>query len=80
MYTTNDGVTLKSSVAADVVRELNRLSHTPAKSDSDFMRQAADRISAKLGVQVRYARADEFVGDLVDAGLLILDDMSYPLI
>lgn len=73
MYTTNDGITLRASAAPDVVRELNRLSHTPAISDAAFMRQTADRISAKLGVQVRHIRAEEFVEDLVGAGLLILD-------
>jgi hypothetical protein len=74
MYSTNDGTALRSTEAADVVRELHEMSHSPTGSDSEFMRESADRIRAKLGRRVRYTNAQEFVADLLQTGLLVDED------
>jgi hypothetical protein len=74
MYRTNDGEELRSRNPKDVVRELRDISNTPTGSDAKFMQESADRIYAKLGRRVRHRSADEFVTDLLSAGLLINEE------
>lgn len=74
MYRTNDGEVLKATKIEDVVHELREISNTPTGSDSEFMRETADRIRAKLGRRIRYRNEEVFVADLLDVGLLIDDD------
>jgi hypothetical protein len=74
MYRTNDGAVLRSTEQVDIVRELREMSNTPTESDSQFMRETADRIRAKLDRRVRYHNEVVFVADLLEAGLLIDDD------
>ena len=71
---TNDGKVLRSTEVSDIVHELRQISNTPTKSDAEFMRESADRISAKLGQCVRSSSAEVFVADLLSVGLLIDDE------
>lgn len=78
MYRTNDGQVLGSINPSEVVGELRRISNTPTRSIAEFMRESADRISAKLDHQVRYHNTQVFVEDLLEIGLLIDDEKEMP--
>lgn len=74
MYRTNDGQAIGSIDPDGVVGELRKISNTPTRSNAEFMRESADRISAKLGHQIRHHNTRVFVEDLLKLGLLINDE------
>jgi hypothetical protein len=71
---TNDGTEIKATTPDDVVTELRLSSRlTPARSNREFMREAAGRALAQTGKRVRHDSAENFIGDLLLAGLLTDD-------
>ena len=70
---TSDGVTLVGTTPDEWVRDLHKMSRTPAATDKDFMTEAAKRAFEETGVHVSDATAAAFVRGLVAAGLLIED-------
>jgi hypothetical protein len=75
-YITNDGHHLVGENPVEIVRELHKISWTPADNDRAFMRQTAERASFSMGKQIRWHNVDVFVQDLLANGLLVEEDAS----
>lgn len=64
----SDKITAQS--AQDLVRQMHTLSHTQAESDALWMRDVAQRMLVQSGTAVRTGTAEDFVADLVKAGVV----------
>lgn len=70
---TNDGQELRGAVPAEVVLELREISMEPTATVHEFMAQTAARALRQTGQRVRCDTAENFVCDLLTAGLLLED-------
>ena len=78
-YRTNDGQALIGRKPDELVAELRRLndSRSPVMietgTDAAFMKLTASRVLRQMGLLIRSTRAEDFIADLVKAGLLLED-------
>lgn len=70
---TNDGQILIGTDSASIVHELRKLSHEPMGTEHAFMVMVARRAQEQTGKPVRTWTHDDFVADLLAAGLLYED-------
>ena len=68
---TRDGLELRGNTAAEVVHELHEASRSPCATDAEFARQMAGRAMLQTGRRIRPWPLEDFVADLVEAGLLL---------
>jgi hypothetical protein len=68
---TSDGIEITATEPRKMVRELRAASHLPGRSVAEFMQLAASRAALLSGKPVRSDSAENFVTDLIAAGLLI---------
>lgn len=71
---TKDGEVVRGDTAEERVASLRELSRDKQRSLLDFMRVSSARAMVQTGCVVRCQRADEFIADLVSAGLLYEED------
>jgi hypothetical protein len=76
IYRDIDGVKFRGATADEVVRDMHQQSFSAAKDDTLFMQQSAARASAMIGRPIRSNTADNYLADLVEAGLLSKDTES----
>jgi hypothetical protein len=70
MYLTEDGKRLLASDEADLVAQLRVRSFTPSDDFHGFMRDVAIRAKLQTGHDVRCDSPENFVADLIAAGLI----------
>lgn len=63
-------VTIEAATAAEVVDHMRRGAHDPGATELEYMRAAAERAEAQSGKVIRTDTHENFVADLVGAGLL----------
>lgn len=68
---TNDGIELTGRTPAELVRELHKMSMSPAADDVQFMDQMAGRCLLQTGKRCRSWPAEDFIADLIAAGILV---------
>lgn len=73
-YRTNDGALIQGADARETAEALRAVSMTPGRDLSEFMWQTAGRVRTYNGARVRPDTPENFVADLVSAGLLTLED------
>lgn len=71
---TTDGTWMEGKTAADLVRQMHDAAvFAKARTDKDFMEQAAQRAMTQCGAKIQTHSADLFLADLAAAGLIVLE-------
>ena len=70
MFRMIDGAEFMAADEADLVRQLHLSSRSPSPNDLKFMWEMADRAKLFSGADVRCDTPENFVQDLIAAGLL----------
>lgn len=71
---TSQGEPLEGATPKEWVASLRQNTHFPEKDTRTFMRQTARRAKVQTGKPVRYNTAENFINDLLKAGLLLEND------
>jgi hypothetical protein len=72
MLTNDDGRVYTGNTEADLVSRLHSSSYSPGVTDGDFMRETANRVRLQTGKRVRHNTPENFITDLVKAGVINL--------
>jgi hypothetical protein len=70
---TKDGDILLGATAEELITELRQTSYTPTTSNRQFMADLAHRTLLQNGRRIRTDNPDNFIADLIEAGLLYED-------
>jgi hypothetical protein len=69
--TTIDGLALRGRTPEEIIEELRATSRSPGRTTAQFMDEMASRTLLLTGHRVRTRTAEDFIADLVAAGMLL---------
>lgn len=69
-YVTRDGIALRGASGWEVMEALRATSHSPCEDLDTFIRELANRATTQTGRYFRTKNLDNFLADLLNAGLI----------
>ena len=70
IFLTNDGARFVAKDSEQLIALLREASHTPSKSQEEFMRDVAQRVQLQTGTRIGTDNVNMFLAGLVLAGLV----------
>lgn len=63
-----------SGTPQELVQQLRAISHSPTKTDHEFMKQVSERMVLQVGRSIKIDSPENFITGLIEAGMLTEED------
>lgn len=74
----DDDTLIEAATPEEMMRQMHALSHLPTDDYAEWMKETAHRTWQQTGQLVRWDTADNFIADMITAGLLRTVDDDKP--